>query len=275
MPTPAPTAAAPTPEPTTPAGNEATGGDAAGDGATGGGAESGGPAAGVTGAALRGRSDVNGGNGPAAAGAMTAPPTGPAVAGPGAETVVAVGSGPAAGVIGGGVEGAPAVEASCDGGGDDTGAGSSGAPPPLPPSPALKPREKSFGAAGGTAEVGGVGRPAAGLVNPELRDAADDGPDGSVDEDMLGGEKLRPLAVPGVEVSPVPLSRGAPVIRTIGEYSFGVGSLLPKSAAVEFARPLELWSCSVAVPSPVCVPWPGLRASSWSGSCPPKSLSAV
>ena len=125
----------------------------------GGGAVVGGPAAGVTGAALRGRSDVNGGNGPAAAGGMTALPVGPACAGAGAETGAAVGGGPVAGITGGGPEGAPAVEASDDGGGDDTGGGSSGAPPPLPPSPALKPREKSFGAAGGTADVGGVGRP--------------------------------------------------------------------------------------------------------------------
>jgi hypothetical protein len=75
--------------------------------------------------------------------------------------------------MGGGPEGAPAVEASCDGGGDDTGGGSNGAPPPPPPSPALKPRDKSFGAAGGTAEMGGVGRPPAGLVDPGLKGGTD------------------------------------------------------------------------------------------------------
>src|ERR1700682_3104087 len=72
IPTPAPTAAAPTPDPTTPGGSGATGGEAAGGGVDGD-AASGGPAAGVTGGALRGRSDVKGGNGPAgAAGGITA-----------------------------------------------------------------------------------------------------------------------------------------------------------------------------------------------------------
>jgi hypothetical protein len=38
----------------------------------------------------------------------------------------------------------------------------------------LRPREKSFGAAGGTAEVGEVARPLAGLFKPGLRGGIDD-----------------------------------------------------------------------------------------------------
>jgi hypothetical protein len=121
----------------------------------------------VTGGALRGRSDVKGGKGPTgAAGGMTAPTGGGAAA----ETGAALAGGPAAGMTGGGPEGAPAVEASCEGGGEETGGGSNGAPPPLPPSPAFRPREKSLG----TAEVGGGVRPPTGLARPEPNDAADD-----------------------------------------------------------------------------------------------------
>ena len=123
---------------------------------------------------------------------MTAPPTGGAAE---AETGAAVtAGGPAAGMTGGGLEGAPPVEASCDGGGDDTGGGSNGAPPPPPvPSPALRPREKSFGAAGGTAGVGGAVRPLAGLLKPGLSGGIEDVPLGIPDDDIPVDGKLRLL----------------------------------------------------------------------------------
>jgi hypothetical protein len=146
----------------------------------------------VTGGALRGRSDVKGGKGPAgAAGGMTAPTGGGAAA----ETGAALAGGPAAGITGGGPEGAPAVEASCEGGGEETGGGRSGAPPPLPPSPAFRPREKSLG----TAEVGGGVRPPAGLARPEPSDAADvvpvDIPDDGIPVD---GKFSPPDGPPGI-----------------------------------------------------------------------------
>lgn len=174
---------------------------------------------------------MNGGNGPAAAGGTTAPPDGPAGAGPGAETGAAVGGGPVAGITGGGPEGAPAVEASDDGGGDDTGGGSSGAPPPLPPSPALKPREKSCGAAGGTPEVGDVGRPAAGLVDPEVRAGADGAPVGIPVDGMPVDGKFKP--------PDDPLDRG------IAEPAVGgTGLDGPRATGIWFGPPIPEESCS-------------------------------
>ena len=140
---------------------------------------------------------MKGGNGPAAAGGMTAAPTG---GGAEAEEGAAVAAGgPAAGMTGGGPEGAPAVEASCDGGGEETGGGSNGAPPPLPvPSPAERPREKSFGVAGGAAEVGGAVRPLAVLPNPELNGGIDDVPLGIPVDGVPADGKLSPLVGPPV-----------------------------------------------------------------------------
>jgi hypothetical protein len=133
---------------------------------------------------------VKGGNGPAPAGGMTAPPTGGAAE---AETGAAVAAGgPATGMTGGGLEGAPPVEASCDGGGEDTGGGSSGAPPPPVPSPAERPREKSFGVAGGAAEVGGAVKPLAGPLKPGLSGGIEDVPVGIPDDDIPVDGKLRP-----------------------------------------------------------------------------------
>jgi hypothetical protein len=174
----------------TPGGSGATGGEATGGGAAGAGADSVGPEAGVTGAD-RGRSDVKGGSGPAGAAGGITGPTGPAGAAAGAAVV----DEPAAGDTGGGPDGAPAVEGICGGGGDDTGGGSNGAPPPpLAPSPAFNPREKSFGVVG-SGVCGGV-TPAAGLVSPGLSGGADDIPDGTPVEGMLGDGKLRPLDGP-------------------------------------------------------------------------------
>ena len=141
---------------------------------------------------------------------MTAPPTG---GGAEAEEGAAVAAGgPAAGMTGGGPEGAPAVEASCDGGGEETGGGSNGAPPPLPaPSPAEKrPREKSFGVAGGAAEVGGAVRPLAVLPNPELNGGIDDVPLGIPVDGVPVDGKLSPLVGPPV------IGNDGPEVEVVG-----------------------------------------------------------
>ncbi|WP_235658554.1 hypothetical protein [Mycolicibacterium moriokaense] len=148
---------------------------------------------------------MNGGNGPA--GGITAPPAGPAAAaGAEADAGAAVVGGPATGMTGDEPETAPVVEATCAGGGEETGGGSNDAPPPPPaPSPALKPREKSLGAAGGTAEVGGVGRLLAGPLNPDPSEPADGVP---VDIPLAGipvDGKLSPLDAPEMGIDGVPV----------------------------------------------------------------------
>jgi hypothetical protein len=137
---------------------------------------------------------------------MTAPEAGP---GAGAGTAVAVGGGPAAGVTGGGPASAPVVDASCDGGGNETGGGSSGAPPPLPPSPAFRPREKSFGSALGAAVVGGVARPPVGLPKPGPRDGADVvPPDIPVDGIPVDGKFSPPDDPPDIGIDGVLVDAG-------------------------------------------------------------------
>ncbi|WP_353373322.1 hypothetical protein [Mycobacterium sp.] len=139
---------------------------------------------------------------------MTAPPTG---GGAEAETGAAVAGGPAAGITGGGPEAAPVVEASCDGGGEDTGGGSSGAPPPPPvPSPAERPREKSFGVAGGAAEVGGAVRPPAGPLKPGLSGGIEDVPVGIPVDGVPVDGKLSPLVGPPV------IGNDGPEVEVVG-----------------------------------------------------------
>lgn len=119
-------------------------------------------------------------------------------------------------MTGGGPETAPVVDATCDGGGEETGGGSNGVPPlPPAPSPALKPREKSLGAAGGTAEVGAVGRPVAGPLNPDLSEPADGAPPDIPPEGIPVDGKFSPLDDPpdigseGAEVGAVREGGGA------------------------------------------------------------------
>jgi hypothetical protein len=134
---------------------------------------------------------------------------GPAGAGAAAGTAVA--GGPAAGDTGGAPDGAPTVEGGCGGGGDDTGGGSSGAPPLLlAPSPALRPREKSFGVAGGTGVICGGITPDAGLVKPGLSGGADDVPDGILVEGSPVCGKLIPLD------GPVVMGIDGPEVEVVG-----------------------------------------------------------
>jgi hypothetical protein len=61
------------------------------------------------------------------------------------------------------------------------------------PSPAERPREKSFGVAGGAAEVGGAVRLLAGPLKPGLSGGIDDVPLGIPDDDIPVDGKLRLL----------------------------------------------------------------------------------